>query len=235
MQHWNHLHYYHVTFGLQPGVLTIAVPTNHRDSVIWAPVPDFRPHAIFSPSTNTIRLFIFIRLRDLPSPLMSALFAPSRPWCNHRGRRRHWILIQISENQETEQQRGNKTGCEPFVLLFFFHLKPGELLPSLLRVSKVDPTVLVRGRIARKWANGPNLKPNGKFRVSVEDGRQRCVIRSSLAGRGEVWHWRRLSNLVGGGVQRAECSVSSGSFTILHCGTGPKIHLLKWCSYGINT
>lgn len=107
---------------------------------------------------------------------MSALFAPSRPWCNHRGRRRHWILIQISENQEKEQQRGNKTGCEPFVLLlFFFHLMPGELLPSLLRVSKVDPTVLVRGRIARKWDNGPNLKPNGKFRVSVEDGRQRDV------------------------------------------------------------
>lgn len=117
MEHWNHLHYYHVTFGLQPGVLTIAVPTNHRDSVMWAPVPDFRPNAIFSPSTNTIRLFIFIHLRDFQVPW--CLRCLPRPWCNHRGRRRHLILIQISENQEKKQQRGNKTGCEPFVLLLF--------------------------------------------------------------------------------------------------------------------
>lgn len=88
---------------------------------------------------------------------------------------------------------------------------PGELLLSLLRVSKVDPTVLVRGRIARKWANGPNLKPNGKFRVSVEDGRQRDVSSGPRSLAEERFDTGEDCQTWGGGVQCAECSVSSGS------------------------
>lgn len=55
-------------------------------------------------------------------------------------------MKQISGNQERKQQRGNKTGCEALVVFFLFphlsaRLKPGELLPSLLMVSEVGPTV----------------------------------------------------------------------------------------------
>lgn len=51
---------------------------------------------------------------------MSAPFAPSRPWCNHRGRRRHWILIQISEGREKEQQSGKQNRMWTICVVVFF-------------------------------------------------------------------------------------------------------------------
>lgn len=166
---------------------------------------------------------------------MSALFAPCRPWCNHRGRRRHWILIQISENQETEQQRGNKTGCEPFVLLGFFFIWC-QVSSSFLSSGCQRST-----RPSSFAAASPGNELMGLIWSQMESFgfRWRTDVREMCHQVLARWQRRGLTleKIVKPGGGGAVCRVFRviRFFTILHCGTGPKIHLLKWCSYGINT